>query len=146
MAKTVPDISPLMPMHQDPLLVLKVIATSIFPRFRLRALKYFVKWAFGARLWQRLWRWNTISINTSSHIKCLLRGMESETKQWLEVLGDTGNWYLPWQCYITFHILFFIIHQSPVDSPHKWPVVHGLMFYLFLASTSCWTNNQVASD
>ena len=45
----------------------------------------------------------------------------------------------------TFIFLAFCegIHWSPVDSPHKGPVVWNLKFYLLLSLTSCWTKNEL---
>ena len=40
MTQTVPDISPLMPMHQDPLLVLPILATNQFAYTRLTSWPY----------------------------------------------------------------------------------------------------------
>ena len=33
-----------------------------------------------------------------------------------------------------------------VDSPHKGPVTHALMFYFMSARTNNWTKSRVASD
>ena len=38
------------------------------------------------------------------------------------------------------------IHQSPVNSPHKGPVMQSFDVFFILAWTICWTNIWVASD
>ena len=52
---------------------------------------------------------------------------------------------MTWKRFPYYWTFVKAIHQSPVDCPHKQPVIQALMFPLMLAWTNGWTNSQVAN-
>ena len=59
------------------------------------------------------------------------------------------HWYddiIKWKWFPLYWPFVRGIHWSPVDSPHRGPVIWPLMFSLIWAWTNGWANNREASD
>ena len=54
--------------------------------------------------------------------------------------------HFPHYCALVWGIRQWGIHQSPVNSPQKEPVIWHFEFSLLLEWTGCWTNSLLASD
>ena len=132
MTQTVPDISPLMPMHQDPLLVLYCCAAivRILNKIPCHYLQVCQDWYIILIYILKIYT------NTSKQQN---RGHLSSTKRIIIMASSNGNIFR-----VTGHVRG--IHRSPVNSPRKDQWRGALMFSLICTWMNDWVNNREAGD
>ena len=134
MTQTVPDISPLMLMHQDPLLVWTIwipmssvrkrpinLITHSTPIWKYRHIK---------------WVWSKVSIE-----------FVLVTRTVIPAICDLSPWWRH-QMETFSALLAFCAGNSPVpgEFPAQRPVRGALMFSLIYARINGWVNNREAGD
>ena len=161
-----PDISPLMPMHQDPLLVHHVIVTEIFRVASLALLGYVsgliprecllsATTIHSISNISKIWIWS-LDWTKSQHSPDMSKLVQGNrlifqgagnlrgSRAYMEMLYHDN--VIKWKHFPRYCPFVRGIHRLPVDSPHKGQWRRALMFSLICAWTNGWVNNRDAGD
>ena len=137
MTQTVPDISPLMPMHQDPLLVIPLWGEYRSPVYSTQREPWCFLCSCSQQAFERIFELLLIWDAMVPMWRCCIYVMYSFIQHY-EVIK--------WKHFPRYWPFVRGIHRSPVNSPHKGQWRGALMFSLICVWINGWVNNREAGD